>query len=118
MAIKTAIVTARIAPDTKASAEKILNELGLSVSDAVNLFYRQIIKTRGLPFRPTVEGPRAVEDMNATEIRKMLDESEEDIKAGKVVALEEAVDDFRREQDNATIQSPANANGEERFSSN
>jgi len=48
--VKTATARARIRPDIKSEAESIIHDLGLSVSTAFELFYRQIIMNRGLPF--------------------------------------------------------------------
>ena len=48
--VKTTTARARIRPDIKDEAENILHGLGLSVSTAFDLFYRQIIMHRGLPF--------------------------------------------------------------------
>ncbi len=53
--MKTATVQTRIEPRLKRSAERILDRLGLSPSQVVNLLYRQIVLRRGLPF--TVEQP-------------------------------------------------------------
>jgi len=39
-----------VQPDLKAKAEATLEKLGLSPSTAINLFYRQIVAHRGLPF--------------------------------------------------------------------
>ena len=50
MASKTANLYARIEPDVKEQAENILNALGIPVSGAINMFYKQIILQRGLPF--------------------------------------------------------------------
>ena len=50
MQTKTATARARINPDIKEKAEGILRELGLSVSGAFELFYRQVILSNGLPF--------------------------------------------------------------------
>ena len=47
---RSAFVNVRVAPDTKAEVERIFAELGLSTSEAVNLFLRQVILRRGLPF--------------------------------------------------------------------
>jgi len=47
---KTTTARARISPEIKSEAESIIHELGLSVSMAFELFYRQIIMNRGLPF--------------------------------------------------------------------
>ena len=49
--MKTAVVHARIEPDTKARAEEILRALGVSPTEAIRLFYTQIVLREGLPFR-------------------------------------------------------------------
>lgn len=48
--LKSEVVRARIEPDVKHNAEKILKDLGLSNSQAIVLFYQQIILNHGLPF--------------------------------------------------------------------
>ena len=47
---KTATLYARIEPNVKIEAETILSSLGVPVSNAINMFYKQIILQRGLPF--------------------------------------------------------------------
>ena len=49
--MKTATIRARIEPELKTNAEKILCALGLSTTEAITLFYKQIELTNGLPFR-------------------------------------------------------------------
>lgn len=46
MAAKTANLYARIEPDVKEQAEHILSALGIPVSNAINIFYKQIILQR------------------------------------------------------------------------
>ncbi len=48
--VKTATARARLQPEIKDRAEGIIHDLGLSVSAAFELFYRQIILHNGLPF--------------------------------------------------------------------
>ncbi len=43
-------IRVRVNSDLKQSTQNILKELGLSMSDAVNLFLRQVEQQRGLPF--------------------------------------------------------------------
>ena len=50
MATKSANLYARIEPDVKEKAESILSTLGIPASSAINMFYKQIILQRGLPF--------------------------------------------------------------------
>ena len=62
---KTETVRARMEPDLKHEAERILNELGLNASQAITLFYRQITLRKGLPFdvrMPNAETRAAMED--------------------------------------------------------
>ena len=47
---KTANLYARIEPEVKEEAEQILSSLGISVSNAINMFYKQIILQKGIPF--------------------------------------------------------------------
>ena len=43
-------VNVRIDGNTKADAEAIFSELGLTPSTAINLFYKQVIRTHSIPF--------------------------------------------------------------------
>jgi DNA-damage-inducible protein J len=47
---KTAVIHARIEPQTKRKAERVLLRLGLSPTEAIRLFYHQICLRGGLPF--------------------------------------------------------------------
>jgi DNA-damage-inducible protein J len=47
---KSATVRARIEPHLKREAEDLLEELGMSATQAITLFYRQITLRKGLPF--------------------------------------------------------------------
>ena len=50
MASKTATVLARVDPELKKEAEEILDRLGIPTSLLVNMLYKQIVLTRGVPF--------------------------------------------------------------------
>ena len=60
MATKSANVYARIEPDVKEQAEGILAALGIPASNAINMFYKQIILQRGLPFEVKMPSARPV----------------------------------------------------------
>ncbi len=51
MAGKTATVLARVDPELKKQAEDILEQLGIPASLMINMLYKQIVLTRGIPFR-------------------------------------------------------------------
>jgi DNA-damage-inducible protein J len=47
---KTASINARIEPALKGRAEQIFAAIGVSTSDAIGMFFRQVVLRRGLPF--------------------------------------------------------------------
>ena len=51
---KTATVRARIEPRLKTDVENLFKKLGLSTTEAINLFYRQVKLRKGLPFSVVV----------------------------------------------------------------
>ena len=62
---KTSTARALLDPEVKKQAEAILKELGLSVSKSFELFYRQVIAQRGLPFElhvPNEKTRKAIDD--------------------------------------------------------
>ena len=48
--IKTSTISARIDPELKNRAERAFRELGLTSSQAITLFYKQVELQQGLPF--------------------------------------------------------------------
>jgi DNA-damage-inducible protein J len=56
--MKTATIRARTEPRLKEDAERVFRKLGISSSEAINLFYAQVRLRKGLPF--AVEIPNAV----------------------------------------------------------
>ena len=51
----TGRLSIRINSEVKQQASEILEELGLDLSSAVNVFLRQVINDNGLPFQPNLE---------------------------------------------------------------
>ena len=47
---KTAVIQARIDPEVKNNAQKILSKLNISMSEAISIFLTQISLNRGIPF--------------------------------------------------------------------
>ena len=47
---KTSTIRARIEPSLKDKAEQIFRQLGLSTTQAITLFYKQVELKKGLPF--------------------------------------------------------------------
>ena len=51
---KTATVRARIEPELKEDVEKLFEKLGLSATEAITVFYRQVKLRNGLPFNVVI----------------------------------------------------------------
>lgn len=49
---KTANISMRIEPEVKAQAEGVFSDLGLSITDAINVFLHASIMEGGFPFQP------------------------------------------------------------------
>lgn len=66
--MKSANITARVEPNVKARATTILKKIGLSSSEAINLFLNQVILHKGMPFDvriPNEETLKAFRDSEA-----------------------------------------------------
>ena len=49
---KTANINLRIEPDIKAQADAVFSSLGISITDAINVFLHASIMEGGFPFQP------------------------------------------------------------------
>ncbi len=47
---KTATVRARIEPSIKKKAEAVLRKIGITPSEAINIFYHRVATDKALPF--------------------------------------------------------------------
>ena len=80
---KTDTLHIRIEPSVKQKAEKTLNDLGLSITEAINVFLNQVILNDGIPFE--VKKPKfnketiqAIEDTkNGKNLSKTFDNVDE-----------------------------------------
>ena len=82
---KTAMIRARTEPKLKNKVERIFEALGLTASEAINLFYHRVELEKGLPFDlkiPNETTLRAMADVENkknlhpyTGIKDMLDDS-------------------------------------------
>ena len=95
---KSANLYARIEPDLKEQAERILTALGIPASNAITMFYKQIILQNGLPFDVKLpEHPLDVSRMTAEQLEEELEKGFADVKAGRTVPMEQAFADVRKE---------------------
>lgn len=99
MAVKSANLYVRIEPEVKEQAEDILSTLGIPASNAINMFYKQIILNRGLPFEVKIP---AAKQLNMTEISDEelnveLEKGYADMIAGKTKSARQTFADIRKD---------------------
>ncbi len=99
MAKKSANLYARIEPDVKEKAESILAALGIPASNAINIFYKQIILQRGLPFEVKMPPakPVNINTLSETEFNEELEKGYADMQAGRTKSAKEAFADIRKD---------------------
>ena len=61
---KTAKISARIEPELKHQGEAIFSTIGLSTSDAITLFFRQVVMYKGLPFEVKIPNETTIKALN------------------------------------------------------
>lgn len=89
--LKTTDVRCRIDEDLKDRATAVLNACGLSLSDAMRLFLRQVVTTQGLPFEVRVPSEKTARAMaQAREIRRQFDSIDDMLRDADGEAGEEA----------------------------
>ncbi len=72
--MKTAIIHARIEPRTKRAAEGVLQQLGLTPTEAIRMFYRQITLRGGLPFPVEIPNARTAATLQKSRRGKEIQE--------------------------------------------
>jgi|SRR5690349_8010679 DNA-damage-inducible protein J len=72
---KTGYITARVEPKLKESAGRVLTRIGVSTSDAITMFLRQVVMRQGMPFDvavPNAQTRRAIEELESPAKRTKL----------------------------------------------
>lgn len=72
MSRKTATVNARIDAELKGKVSTILHDLGLSESEAIRVFYKQIEHRNGLPFDVKIPNKKTRQAVQEVRDRKHL----------------------------------------------
>ena len=82
MKTKSAYLNARLDPELKTDAENIFRELGVSTSEAIAMFLRQVVLHKGFPFPLKIPNEETIEALaedhivlkGYTNSRKMMED--------------------------------------------
>lgn len=98
MATKTANVLARVEPETKEQAESILSQLGVPASVVINMLYKQIIRTKSIPFSISLTSkPVTREEMDQEEFDTIMQKGLNEAKADQSRPVAEVFEELKRE---------------------
>lgn len=64
---KTGYINARVEPKLKKQAEAVLDKIGLSTTDAVTIFLKQVVAQKGLPFEVKIPNRETIKAMRELE---------------------------------------------------
>ena len=81
---KTAMIRARTTPNLKTETERVFEKLGISTSEAINLFLSQVRLRKGLPFYVKIP--------NKTTLKAMKDADQ----GGNLTVCKDADDMFKK----------------------
>lgn len=98
---KSATLYVRIEPELKEQAESILAALGISASNAITMFYKQIVLQQGVPFEIKLPATRPLDASALTDAQfnAELEKGFADIAAGRTRPAEQAFGDIHRDID-------------------
>lgn len=84
-------VTVRMDSEVKAQVDELYAALGMNMSTAINMFVRQCLRERQLPFQPTLNVPNK-------ETIQAIEESNEMLRTGnfKRYTVEEAFEELEK----------------------
>ena len=74
--MNTAVINVKVEPDIKKKAQRVVEELGLSLSGVINGYLRHLVRTKAVHF--------SLSEEPSEYMIQSLKEAEEDIKAGRV----------------------------------
>ena len=96
---KSANLYARIEPEVKEQAEKILSTLGIPASNAINMFYKQIKMQKGIPFEVKIpeRTPLDISALGVEALNAELEKGYEDMKAERTKEAKSVFADIRKD---------------------
>ena len=99
MMAKTTNLSVRLEPGLKEQAESVLGQLGIPVSNAVNIFLKQVVMQRGIPFDVKLPAAKPVEAgaLTEAEMNQELVKGYTDFVQGKTKPAAQAFAEIRKD---------------------
>lgn len=96
---RTSNVFARVEPEIKEQAEKVLDQLGIPMSNAVGMFLRQVVLQKGIPFEMKLpqSAPLAYGSLTKEQFDAEIEKGVVDIRAGRVYSADDVEAEMKRD---------------------
>ncbi|WP_010249355.1 type II toxin-antitoxin system RelB/DinJ family antitoxin [Acetivibrio cellulolyticus] len=96
---KTTNLYVRLEPELKEQAESVLEQLGIPLSNAVNIFLKQVVMHGGIPFdvKLPAQKPVAVSSLTETELDTELEKGFADLVKGNTKPADKVFSRIRRD---------------------
>jgi DNA-damage-inducible protein J len=96
---KTTNLYVRVEPELKEQAETILEQLGIQLSNAVNIFLKQVVMQNGIPFPVKLPSVKPITMSNSTEeqLNTELNKGYDDYLNGRTKSAIDAVAEIRKD---------------------
>jgi DNA-damage-inducible protein J len=96
---KTTNLYVRIEPGLKEQAESILDQLGIPLSNAVNIFLKQVVMQNGIPFpvKLPLTNPINITNVTQEELNAELKKGYDDFVYNRTKPVKEAVAEIRKD---------------------
>jgi len=88
--VKTATIAVRVDAELKTYLEVVFKSLGMTLSEAVNIFLHKAAQTGGIPF-PVTNGTSAVTAKSEQDIYFMLEQARSETASGAIPLTHEQV---------------------------
>lgn len=96
---RTASVFTRVEPNIKEQAEEILDQLDIPMSNAIEMFLRQVVLQRGIPFEMELpaNAPTDLGSLTKEQFDIEINKGISDIKDGKVYSADSVEEVMRKD---------------------
>ena len=93
---KSSSVYTRVEPELKEQAEQVLSKLGIPMANAINLYLRQIVLHRGIPFDVKLPQrmPLDYSALSPEQFDAEIEKGFDDLEAGRVISPKQIRDDI------------------------
>ncbi|MDR2087911.1 MAG: type II toxin-antitoxin system RelB/DinJ family antitoxin [Clostridiales Family XIII bacterium] len=94
---KSSAIYARVEPEIKEQAERVLSRLGIPMSNAISLFLHQVVLQKGIPFSMKLPQNAPLEFSSLSEERfdAEIEKGFSDLNEGRVVSSERVAENMR-----------------------